>query len=578
MQTASAILSVLRKERELDSFQDKLYYAHLAEAAVKHSYIVPKSYKQTLTSPQRLEWQAATDSEIESFWRNKTGVFVDHLPEGKKALPARLIYKIKFDPITDEVEKFKARLVVGGDKQVFGLDFNEVYSPTISYTAIRLILSFMASRKYHIHSIDITTAFLYSILDEEVYIHTPAGFHNIPGIKRFIRLLRSLYGLRQAPRNWTRLLCSVLSEFELISSSNELCLFSKRLPDGSLLFVLFYVDDIIIGAPTAHLEELTKLKTFLLTRFKGTDAGPLKQYVRMQVDYDQDAGIIRLGHNVYIEKAIAKFESLLGDCISLKKVTRTPMRTDFHNRILLPRDTVPVDQRTFQKGLGTLVYLSYTTRPDISCSVNMLARFGQNPLQYHLDALVRVYRYLFTNKHLTLSLGGVPEQPLMVFSDSDHASDADISSDRRSRSGHIAVAYGGSVNWFSKLQTITTDSSGHSEYVASYHATICVLSLRSLMQEIRLLQLHSQATRMFIDNKAAETIMRKDRMSHASRHFEIKYHYQKQFIDWQTLPLHIPSADNLSDMFTKPLPPDIHIRLCDMIMNPHKSTFVTAPP
>ena len=83
-----------------------------------------------------------------------------------------------------------------------------------------------------------------------------------------------------------------------------------------------------------HLEDLQKLKKQLLTRFKGTDAGPLKQYVRIQVDYDREAGIIRLGHEKYIEKATAKFESLLPGTISLKKQTRTPMRTDFHTRIL----------------------------------------------------------------------------------------------------------------------------------------------------------------------------------------------------------------------------------------------------
>jgi hypothetical protein len=208
----------------------------------------------------------------------------------------------------------------------------------------------------------------------------------------------------------------------------------------------------------------------------------------------------------------------------------------------------------------------------------MLARFGQQPLQYHLDALKQVYRYLFTNKHISLILGGVPSLPLTIFSDSDHASDADITSTRRSRSGHIAVAFGGAVQWFSKLQTITTDSSGHSEYVASYHATITTLSLRSLMQEIELLPADPLATRIYIDNKAAESILRKDRMSHASRHFEIKYHYQKQFIGWQTQPHHVPSSANLSDMFTKPLPPDIHILLRDSIMDPRKSSFVTDPP
>jgi hypothetical protein len=169
-------------------------------------------------------------------------------------LPARLIYKIKFDPITDQIDKYKAQLVVGGDKQIFGLYYNEVYSPTISYTAIRLLLSFMASMHYFIESIDIPTAFLYGALEEEVYIHTPSGFPYLNERRRYIRLLRSLYGLRQSSKNWVRLLRASLFDFELLSSTNELCLFRKTLLDGSILYVLFYVDDILIGvSPSTNL-------------------------------------------------------------------------------------------------------------------------------------------------------------------------------------------------------------------------------------------------------------------------------------------------------------------------------------
>jgi hypothetical protein len=293
----------------------------------------------------------------------------------------------------------------------------------------------------------------------------------------------------------------------------------------------------------------------------------------MQIDYNRATGIIKLGHERYIENAVAKYEALLGN-LPLRKITRTPMRTDFHVRLLSESDLEPVNTRLYQQGLGTLVYLSYTTRPDISCSVNMLARFGQRPQKYHLDALKRVYCYLYTNKHTQLTLGGAPTLPLVVFSDSDHASDADISTIRRSRSGHVAIAFGGSVLWHSKLQTINSDSSGHSEYLASYDATVSTLSLRNLMQEIELLPVNPAATRLYIDNTAAETILRKDRMSHASRHFEIKYHYQKQFIGWQTDPQHVSSADNISDIFTKPLPPDIHIRLCREVMDPRESALI----
>jgi hypothetical protein len=120
------------------------------------------------------------------------------LPAGKQALPSRFVLERKRDG------RYKARLVAGGPRQQYGLDFEDTFAPVCSYRTMRMILTVSAHENLVLRQFDVRTAFLNGELEEEVYVRPPPGAeHPAVGNKQVLRLRRAL-GLKQASRAWNK--------------------------------------------------------------------------------------------------------------------------------------------------------------------------------------------------------------------------------------------------------------------------------------------------------------------------------------------------------------------------------------
>ena len=121
------------------------------------------------------------------------------LPKDRKAIPNKWVYKIK---CVNEKPKYKARLVAKGYAQKEGIDFQEIFSPVVKMTTLRVLFAIVASQDLELDQMDVRTAFLHGDLDEELYMKQPEGYV-VPGQEHLVcRLGKSLYGLKQAPRQW----------------------------------------------------------------------------------------------------------------------------------------------------------------------------------------------------------------------------------------------------------------------------------------------------------------------------------------------------------------------------------------
>ena len=123
------------------------------------------------------------------------------LPQGRKAISNKWVYKIKRDS-NDQVERYRARLVVKGFAQKEGIDFNEIFSPVVRLTTVRVVLAMCATFDLYLEQLDVKTAFLHGKLEEEIYMQQPGGFEERGKENLVCRLNKSLYGLKQAPRCW----------------------------------------------------------------------------------------------------------------------------------------------------------------------------------------------------------------------------------------------------------------------------------------------------------------------------------------------------------------------------------------
>ncbi|KAL0301608.1 UNVERIFIED_CONTAM: Retrovirus-related Pol polyprotein from transposon TNT 1-94, partial [Sesamum radiatum] len=156
------------------------------------------------------------------------------------------------------VDRHKARLVAKGYTQVEGVDFFESFSLFAKVVTVRVLLALAASKNWHVHQIDVNNAFLHGNLDEEIYMQPPEGYPVPPG--HVCKLKESLYGLKQASRQWNYEFTTKMESFGFIQSKNDYCLFTE-LTSGGFVALLVYVDDILIAGPSSAL--IAEVKQYL---------------------------------------------------------------------------------------------------------------------------------------------------------------------------------------------------------------------------------------------------------------------------------------------------------------------------
>ncbi|XP_074300565.1 uncharacterized protein LOC141631842 [Silene latifolia] len=223
------------------------------------------------------KWREAMSKEIEALEKNKTWRIVT-LPRGKKAIGCKWVYKIKYKA-DGTVERYKARLVAQGFTQTEGVDFHETYAPVAKMTSVRCMLAVAVAKGWHIEQLDVNNAFLHGDLEEEVYMRIRQGFEKGAEMK-VCKLLKSIYGLKQASRNWFAKLTVSLKNYGFIQSMADYSLFTLNRGD-IFIGVLVYVDDMIVVSN--NKDTCDKFKNFLNERFGIKDLGKLKYFLGIEV-------------------------------------------------------------------------------------------------------------------------------------------------------------------------------------------------------------------------------------------------------------------------------------------------------
>ncbi|CDO70350.1 hypothetical protein BN946_scf184755.g4 [Trametes cinnabarina] len=202
----------------------------------------------------------------------------------------------------------------------------------------------------------------------------------------------------------------------------------------------------------------------------------------------------------------------------------------------------------YREAVGSLMYASLGTRPDITYAVSILSRFSDNPGRAHWNAVRRVFRYLHGTKHLKLTYGA-SELDLVGYSDADGS----MHEDRKAISGYAFLIDGGAVSWSSKRQELISLSTTESEYVAITHAAKEALWLRSLIGQVFApfvdpITLHS-------DNQSAIALARDNQYHARTKHIDIRYHFIRWVIEDKKIRLiYCPTEDMVADALTKALP------------------------
>jgi Reverse transcriptase (RNA-dependent DNA polymerase) len=210
---------------------------------------------------------------------------------------------------------------------VQGVDFNDVFSPVVKHTSIRVLLSLVVMKGLELKQLDVKTAFLYGDLDEQIYMKQPEGFE-ITGKEDHVCLLKkSLYGLKQSPRQWYKKFDSFMVNLNFSRSNYDSCVYLKRLDDGDYIYLLFYVDDILIAA--TNMGEIKKLKEQLSMAFEMKDLGAAKKILGMKIIRDWSNQKLFLSQKEFAGNVISRFG------MEKIKVVSTPLAAHFKLSVAL---------------------------------------------------------------------------------------------------------------------------------------------------------------------------------------------------------------------------------------------------
>lgn len=371
-----------RTRRPNKNIYNRDYRAFAAADHKSTPITTPNSYREAMASPEAHQWLEAMTEEINAITRNGTFRLV-RLPKGRTAIGARWLFKVKCKA-NSLIDRFKARWVAKGYSQLFGIDFDETFSPIIRLENLRLLLA-IALPGLAIHQMDVDNAFLNAELTEEIYVEQPEGFEDRDHPDYVCQLQKSLYGLKQAPLEWNRTIDAHLKRHDFKPTQIDPCIY-VRTWNNRTAFIAVYVDDCTIIAPDEQIDEI---KGLLHQGFRMKDLGRATSVLGLEILRDQGNGAIFIRQARKIHEIVHDFG------LASAKPIYTPM--DASLRLPTIDKTSDDDIKLpYRSVIGRLSYIALATRPDIAFAVNVLSRHVNAYSRAHWEAAKRVIRYLKT--------------------------------------------------------------------------------------------------------------------------------------------------------------------------------------
>jgi hypothetical protein len=500
--------------------------------------------------------QKAIQSEMQSLINRNVFTPVE-IPRGAKLLPYKWVFKAKLDS-SNQVARYKARLVANGYYQRPGQDFESTFSPTVGYQSIKMLLQFAAINDWEIKQLDFDTAFLNADLDHDIYIKIPEGYDraglgsNINALK----LNKALYGLKQAGRKWFLKSDKFIKSLGYVSCELEPCLYFKQVGEHRI-YITLWVDDVISFYPKCVENVWLADKEAIANEFEIKDLGDAQWVLNIKITRDRAERTICLSQQAYIDRMIADHQ--MQDCKSAKH----PFE---YKDISLPPENQEVrklnddEHEQYRSIVGLILYASTITRIDLSFITNMLGQYVAEPWNYHLAAAKRVLRYLKQYNNCELLFGPSnkihsenPSDPfdVTIYTDSDWATHR---ADRKSVGGYVVMVNGRPISWRCKKQDNTALSSTEAEFYALGEGVREALYIKQWL-EFYMNRDPSLPITMKCDNNGAVEMADHKTNHGRTKHIFVKHFFVREHIEKKHIKvIRVSTTENLADILTKTMP------------------------
>ena len=371
------------------------------------------------------------------------------------------------------------------------------------------------------------------------------------------RLMKGLYGLKQASRLWYKKLKAALERmgFKAIYSDNSIYVYAK---DQVKVILPVFVDDCTFASNSLSL--LDDLVVELSRSFKLRDLGPTTALLGIEITRDRPNRRLMLSQRQYILDMLERYG----------QADSTPVKTPMVPGTNLSVSMAPVsseDKEYMKKvpyisAVGSLLFLALATRPDIAHTVSVLCRFNSNPGIAHWKSVKHLFRYLRGTLDYRLVYGPTDSKELFTsFCDADHAGNPD---NGRSTSGYVLRIGSGAISWSSKLQGLVAQSTTEAEFIAAVDAGREIVWMRNLLTELGYSL--SEPSILRVDNQSAVAVSKNPEHHGRMKHLDLRFFWLRDQVEAGVIaPAYVPTAENAADILTKAVPPE-KVKICCRLM------------
>ncbi|KAG8479391.1 hypothetical protein CXB51_029115 [Gossypium anomalum] len=382
----------------------------------------PVTYQEAMQSLESDKWKSAMDEEMQSLQKNNTWELKD--------------------------VRYKARLVAKGYTQKEGIDYNDAFFLVVKHFSIRILLALVAQLNLELAQLDVKTAFLHGELEEEIYMTQLEGYKDAGGRNWVCKLKKSLYGLKQSSRQWYKRFDSFMRRQKYTRSKYDNCVYLQKLHDRSFIYLLLYVDDMLIASKSQ--KEIDKLKAQLNEEFEMKDLDEAKKILGMEISRDRQRGKLCLNQKQYLKKVL--------QCFGVNENTK---------HVSTP--------------LVSHLKLSTQLSPKIEEEKEYMAKVP----------------YANAVGNLMYAMNEALGQFVVGYVNFDFAGDLDK---RRSTTGYLFTLAKAPVSWKSTLQSTVAMSTTETEYMAVTEAVMEAIWLNGLLEDLRVVQSHIS---LYCDSQSA---------------------------------------------------------------------------
>jgi histone deacetylase 1/2 len=493
----------------------------------------PNSYEEAMSSKESTKWKAAMDDEINSIKTAQTWEVRKPRMLNKDPVKCRWVYTKKFNK-DGSVSRYKARLVAKGYTQRYGHDYFETFSPVLKFTSLRVLIALAAHFKLNIYQDDVPTAFLKGVLKEEIWMEQPPGFKE-GSDGDLCYLSKTLYGLKQSPREWNSVIHEHLLSRGFKQSQADPCIYTCQSP---LLFVGVYVDDI----STVGTEENTSIfRNNLRKEFSITQGGPLEWYLGISIQKLLD-GSIALDQTLYLQQKLEEFKEFIPP-----GGISHPLPQNYQKLLQdAEKEELYVGTFPYRKVVGSIMYAMLGTRPDLACAVSIVSQFLDKHKPTHVKLVQRILHYIRANLELKLVYGSTNKSfTLSGYCDASYANEIDY----YSRSGYGFMLGDSLISWYSKKQPVIAQSAAEAEYYAASVASNEAVWLQKLLKELGFDQ---KTVTLYEDNQACIALTKNPEDHKRTKHIQVKFHVIRYYVSKGFIKLvYCNTKEQLADMFTK---------------------------